>query len=65
VETSDIDDLVRHFSQDDRVWAIANLDRLDELPPEIRQQLDIVALTKASRRKVALIVTRPIAEERD
>ena len=37
VETSDIDDLARHFSQDDRVWAVANLDRLDELPPELRR----------------------------
>jgi hypothetical protein len=65
VETANIDDLTRHFSQDDPVWAVANLDRLDELPTEIRENLDVVAVTKASRRKVALVVTRPIAEERN
>jgi len=64
VETANIDDLTRHFSQDDPVWAVANLDRLDELPTEIRENLDVVAVTKASRRKVALVVTRPTSEER-
>jgi len=64
VETANIDDLTRHFSQDDPVWAVANLDRLDELPTEVRENLDVVAVTKASRRKVALVVTRPTSEER-
>jgi 4-amino-4-deoxy-L-arabinose transferase-like glycosyltransferase len=63
VETLDADRLARHFEQDDRVWAIANLDRLNELPSAVRERLDIVAVTKASRRKVALIVNHRKVEE--
>jgi hypothetical protein len=58
IETRDADDLARHLDQDAQVWAVANAKRLDELPPEIRDRLEIVATTRASRRDVALIVNR-------
>ena len=58
IETGDPDDLARHLDQEARVWAVANAKRLDELPPEIRDRLEIVATTTASRRDVALIVNR-------
>jgi hypothetical protein len=62
IETKDSADLARHLDQDAQVWAVANAKRLDELPPEIRDRLEIVATTRASRRDVALIVNRSNVE---
>jgi 4-amino-4-deoxy-L-arabinose transferase-like glycosyltransferase len=59
VETKEITDLVRHLDRHERVWAVANGKRIDELPPEIRERVEIVATTHASRRDVALIANRP------
>jgi 4-amino-4-deoxy-L-arabinose transferase-like glycosyltransferase len=59
IETARSEDLARHLEQDERVLAVANAKRLDELPPEIRESLEIVATTHASRRDVALIANRP------
>jgi 4-amino-4-deoxy-L-arabinose transferase-like glycosyltransferase len=59
VETKEIADLVRHLDRDQPVFAVANAERLDELPPEIRERIEIVATTHASRRDVALISNRP------
>jgi 4-amino-4-deoxy-L-arabinose transferase-like glycosyltransferase len=55
VETWEIDDLARHLQQEERVFAVANAKRLDELPPSIRERVEIIAATRASRRDVALI----------
>jgi hypothetical protein len=59
VETKRSEDLARHLDQEARVWAVANAKRLDELPAEIRERLQIVATTHASRRDVALIANHP------
>jgi hypothetical protein len=59
IETNDAGDLARHLDSDDRVLGIANADRLDELPQEIQDHLQIIATTSASRRNVALIANRP------
>jgi len=59
IETNDSSDLARHLDQDARVWAVANAKRLDELPPGIREKVEIVATTHASRRNVALITNHP------
>ena len=59
VETNDSSDLTRHFDQEAQVWAVANAKRLDELPVRIRDMVEIVATTHASRRDVALIANRP------
>ncbi len=62
VETTDIDKLARHLALEDRVWAVVNADRLNELPPDIRERIDVIAATTASRRHVALITTRPVTD---
>jgi 4-amino-4-deoxy-L-arabinose transferase-like glycosyltransferase len=59
IETAKSEDLARHLEQDARVLAVANAKRLDELPPEIRKRLEIIATTHASRRDVALVANRP------
>ena len=59
IETKDSSELARHLDQEVQVWAVANAKRLDELPPEIREGVEIVATTRASRRDVALITNRP------
>ena len=59
VETKEIADLARHLDRDEKVFAVANAKRLDELPPEIRERIDIIATTHASRRDVALISNHP------
>jgi len=59
IETAKSEDLARHLAQDARVLAVANAKRLDELPPEIRKRLEIIATTHASRRDVALVANRP------
>jgi len=59
VETASSEDLARHLDQDARVLAVANAKRLDELPPAIRERMEIVATTHASRRDVALVANRP------
>jgi 4-amino-4-deoxy-L-arabinose transferase-like glycosyltransferase len=59
IETSRSEDLALHLDQDARVLAVANAKRLDELPPEIRERMEIIATTRASRRDVALIANRP------
>jgi len=63
VETKRIEDLVRHLDQDDPVFAVVNAKRLDELPPTIRERIEIVATTHASRRDVALISNRPFSNQ--
>jgi len=55
IETKKSEDLARHLGQEARVWAVANAKRLDELPTGIREKVEIVATTHASRRDVALI----------
>jgi hypothetical protein len=64
IETKDSADLARHLDQDAQVWAVANAKRLDELPTAIRDRLEIVATTRASRRDVALITNRSGADRR-
>ena len=59
IETKDIADLERHLDRDEEVWAVANAKRIDELSQEIRERIEIVATTHASRRDVALIANRP------
>jgi hypothetical protein len=59
IETKDIADLAQHLDRDELVFAVANAKRLDELPTEIRDHVEIVATTRASRRDVALISNRP------
>jgi 4-amino-4-deoxy-L-arabinose transferase-like glycosyltransferase len=59
IETSRSEELARHLERDARVLAVANANRLDELPPEIRERMEIIATTHASRRDVALIANRP------
>jgi 4-amino-4-deoxy-L-arabinose transferase-like glycosyltransferase len=59
VETKDAAILARHLDQKAQVWAVVNTARLDELPPRIRDRIEVVATTDASERKVALITNRP------
>jgi 4-amino-4-deoxy-L-arabinose transferase-like glycosyltransferase len=59
IETKEIADLVDHLDRDDLVFAVANAKRLDELPQAIRDRMEIVATTHASRRDVALIANHP------
>ena len=59
VESKDIADLERHLDREEQVWAVANAKQLDELPQEIRERIEIVATSHASRRDVALISNRP------
>ena len=59
IETNKAADLARHLDQEARVWAVANAKRLDELPAGIRDTVEIVATTHASRRDVALIANHP------
>ena len=61
VETGAIKDLVRHLDRDQHVFAVVNAKRLDELPPEVRERMTIIATTHASRRDVALITNQPPA----
>jgi 4-amino-4-deoxy-L-arabinose transferase-like glycosyltransferase len=60
VETQEIADLARHLDRDEEVFAVANAKRLDELPPRIRERIEITATTHASRRDVALIANHPV-----
>ncbi len=62
VETREISDLARHLERDEHVFALANAKRLDELPTALRERIEIIATTHASRRDVALISNRPPAE---
>jgi 4-amino-4-deoxy-L-arabinose transferase-like glycosyltransferase len=62
VETKDVTDLERHFDREEHVWAVANGKRIGELSPEIRERVEIVATTHASRRDVALIANHPPAQ---
>ncbi len=55
IETSRPEDLARHLEQEARVLAVANARRLDELPAELRERMEIIATTRASRRDVALV----------
>ena len=55
VETKEIANLAQHLDRDEQVFALANAKRLDELPPAIRERIEIIATTHASRRDVALI----------
>jgi len=59
VETNDIADLTRHLDRDARVYAVVNAERLHELPPRLRERIEIIATTQASRRDVALIANHP------
>lgn len=59
VETKRISDLARHLDCDEQVFALANAKRFDELPPAIRERIEIIATTHASRRDVALISNHP------
>jgi 4-amino-4-deoxy-L-arabinose transferase-like glycosyltransferase len=61
VETGDLADLALHLDQEARVFAVANANRLDELPAAVRERMEIVATTNASRRDVALIANHPPA----
>ena len=59
VETNDIDDLTRHLDREAVVFAVVNARRIDELPPAVRERMEIVATTHASRRDVALVANHP------
>ena len=59
VETKEVAELAQHFDREELVFAVANAKRIDELPPKIRDRMEIVATTHASRRDVALIANRP------
>ena len=59
VETREVKDLAKHLDRDEHVFAVVNAKRLDELPPAIRDRIEIVATTHASRRDVALITNHP------
>ena len=59
VETNDIDDLTRHLDREAVVFAVVNVRRIDELPPAVRERMEIVATTHASRRDVALVANHP------
>ncbi len=58
IETKDANVLARHLDQEAEVWAVANAERLDELPTRIQDRIKIVAATRLSRKNVALIVNR-------
>jgi 4-amino-4-deoxy-L-arabinose transferase-like glycosyltransferase len=62
VETKEIADLIRHLDREELVFAVADAKRLDELPPEIRDRVEIVATTHASRRDVVLIANRATSQ---
>ncbi len=59
VETKEIADLERHLDREERVLAVVDARRLDELPPRLRERIEIIATTQASRRDVALIANHP------
>jgi hypothetical protein len=59
VETNDIDDLTRHLDREAVVFEVVNARRIDELPPAVRERMEIVATTHASRRDVALVANHP------
>ena len=59
IETRETADLARHLDREEQVFAIANATRLAELPADIRDRIEIIATTHASRRDVALITNRP------
>ena len=62
IKTDNEADLARHLDQGARVLAVANADRLDELPDDLEARLEVLATTRGSRRNVALIANRPVGE---
>lgn len=60
IKTNSEADLARHLDQSARVLAVVNADRLDDLPDELEQRLEVLATTRGSRRNVALIANHPI-----
>jgi hypothetical protein len=60
IKTDSEADLARHLDQSARVLAVVNADRLDELPDDLEQRLEVLATTRGSRRNVALIANYPI-----
>jgi hypothetical protein len=55
IETKEVADLENHLDREERLWAVVNAKRIDEVSPDIRERMEIVATTHASRRDVALI----------
>ena len=62
IKTNNEADLAAHLDQDSRVLAVTNADRLDELPDDLEQRLEVLATTRGSRRNVALIANHPEGE---
>jgi 4-amino-4-deoxy-L-arabinose transferase-like glycosyltransferase len=60
IRTNEVADLADYLAQDPRVLAVVNTARLEELPPELRQRLELLATTRGSRREVALIANGPV-----
>ena len=55
VETLDPGRLGEHLRQPDEVWAVVDRDRLDRLPADVREEVEIVEETRLSRTNVALV----------
>ena len=62
IKSADEADLAAHLDQGARVLAVANADRLNELPDDLEQRLEVLATTRGSRRNVALIANHPVGE---
>ena len=55
VETQDPQELARHLSQPDQVWAAVNRPGLDKLPEPVRARIEVVDETHLNRRDVLLV----------
>jgi hypothetical protein len=58
-ETDDLDELARHLDRPSRVFAVIRGDLLDDLPPGLRERIDVLDEMHGGRRDAALISNRP------
>lgn len=55
IETLDPAVLAKHLRNPERVWAVMNEARVDELPADVRGSLNVLERTRLSRRDMALV----------
>ena len=58
VETDDVEVLARHLRQDAPVYAIVRMDRLEEIPEDVRGAMDVLHEQRLSRKDLALVSNR-------
>ena len=58
-ETDDVDVLARHLRQEALVYAIVRMDRLEEIPEDVRDAMTVLHEQRLSRKDLALVANRP------